>query len=646
MVEARVRRDVVEAPHRATLGVGASVDDARDARLHEGAGAHDAGLEGDVERETLEVPTLAKLRRAAQGDDLRVGRCVEGRLAQVHALGDDGAARVDDDSPDRNLAAEGCLVRQMKTAPDVELIARCQRIHLICAPGTIRTYDNRFRRPVLYPAELRVPDGRTGCSRFTVLVNMIVHEPLDRHALPRLFDELVWSLRRSGVAVAPSQVIDWMHAVDGLGLGEKLALRDAFVAVVAKERRHVPVVERVFDRFFGRERLRGDLFERLRARGLAASEERELRDLVQGAHIARDDGASTFMAVVGRGAAFDRLLGLAGAFVDRVSSSSVARGWVVEQARAAVGMRAAKDALAALEARLVDAFGAERGAHIAALLRAELSAAEADVKGMVDARRHAHAERQAAREQKLATRTLAQIPPEERDKVRRAVKLVAEKMAGAERVRRRHARRGRFDARGTVRLAFRLGGVPMVQVFRRRRRTKPRLIVLCDISDSVRGASELLLEFMQSTQAVFPSTRSFVFVRDLGEATELLARSKPEHARERIAAGAVVPVTENSSYGRVLRLFLERHGREVDKRTTIVILGDGRTNWTDDGSAILEALRMRARALVWLCPEPRSQWSVGDSAMARFAPRCTEVLDVSSVEALAQAAQRLRRLRA
>ena len=488
-------------------------------------------------------------------------------------------------------------------------------------------------------------EGKAGCSRFAVLVNNIVHEAIDPHALPKLFGELVWSLRRAGVAAAPSQVIDWLHAVDAVGLRAHAPLRHAFVAVMAKERDNVAVVERVFDRFFSGERLRGDFFERLERQGLSLAEIGEVRALLATLDAGADESAGGVTAVVSRGAAFDRLLGLAGHVVE-AASGSVARGWAVERARAVVGIRRAKDALGALRTRFIDAFGAERGAAVADALEAEVQAAEVDVRAMVDARRRAMTTREESREQKLATRNLGNIPADDRDKIRRSVRLIADKMAGAERVRRRLARRGTFDARGTIRLSFRMGGVPIKQVFRRRRRTKPKLFLLCDISDSVRGTSELLLEFMQSTQIVFSGTRSFVFVRDVGEATSLLKLCTPSHARGRIASGAVVPVTENSSYGRVLRLFVERYGREIDKRSTVVILGDGRTNWADDGAQYLDNLRRRARALVWLCAEPRSQWNTGDSAMARYAPRCTEVLDVSSVEALGHAAQRLRRLRA
>ena len=476
-----------------------------------------------------------------------------------------------------------------------------------------------------------------------MLVNRIVNEVLDRHALPRLFDELLWRLRRAGVAVSPAQAMDWVRAVDALGLEHRAPLRAALVAIVAKERAHVPVAERVFDTFFERERFRGNLYERLAARGANAREIEEVRQRL--AELATHGGGEgdVLGVAVHRGASFDRLLGLAGARIER-HGLGVARGWLVEHARSQIGMKHAKERLALLRARLVAAFGEERGRVLTAMLEDELRAAEADVRAMVDARRFAREERERSREQRLATKGFGGLNSEERVKVRRAVKLVAEKMAGAERVKRRHAANGRFDARATVRRGLRTGGVPLEAVFRRRRRGKPKLFLLCDVSDSVRGAAELLLEIVQSAQSVFTGTRSFVFVRELGEATELLRTHSPERAQERIASGAVVPVTENSSYGRVFRLFLERHGRDLHKRATVVILGDGRTNWVDDGSGTLDAIRARVRSVVWLCPEPRSLWTAGDSAMARFAPKCTEVLEVDSVEALERAAQRLRRL--
>jgi uncharacterized protein len=84
---------------------------------------------------------------------------------------------------------------------------------------------------------------------------------------------------------------------------------------------------------------------------------------------------------------------------------------------------------------------------------------------------------------------------------------------------------------------------------------------------------------------------------------------------------------------------------DVDRRTTVVVLGDGRTNYTDPAAEVLDAVRARARALVWLCPEPRAAWATGDSAMPRYAPKCTHVLEVRCARDLEDAARLLVTLR-
>jgi uncharacterized protein with von Willebrand factor type A (vWA) domain len=85
--------------------------------------------------------------------------------------------------------------------------------------------------------------------------------------------------------------------------------------------------------------------------------------------------------------------------------------------------------------------------------------------------------------------------------------------------------------------------------------------------------------------------------------------------------------------------------RDVDRRTTVVILGDGRTNYLDNAAEVLDETRKRARAVVWLCPESRAQWATGDSAMPRYAPKCTRVLEVRNARDLETAARLVRSLR-
>jgi uncharacterized protein with von Willebrand factor type A (vWA) domain len=134
-------------------------------------------------------------------------------------------------------------------------------------------------------------------------------------------------------------------------------------------------------------------------------------------------------------------------------------------------------------------------------------------------------------------------------------------------------------------------------------------------------------------------------VSDVGETTDLFSRSAVADAVAAAWSGAgVVPTHENSNYGRALRTFEQRHGRALDRATTLVVLGDGRTHRRDAAADVLDRLRARARALLWLCPEPSGRWALGDSAMALYAPKCTAVLEVRSAEDLERAARALFRL--
>ncbi len=219
------------------------------------------------------------------------------------------------------------------------------------------------------------------------------------------------------------------------------------------------------------------------------------------------------------------------------------------------------------------------------------------------------------------------------------MRSLAERLRGAERVRRRRASRGRIDPRRTLRRSLATGGVPFQPARQRRRRDKPRLMVLCDVSDSVRAASLFMLELVHATQELFAGTRTFVFVSELGETTRLFDDHTPDAALARIYGGAVVSLAHNSNYGRALDAFEERVGRHVDRRTTVVILGDGRTNYLDDGAAAVARQRERARAVLWICPEAPGTWGSGDSAMLRYAHAATQVLVARTAGELAVAAR-------
>jgi uncharacterized protein with von Willebrand factor type A (vWA) domain len=80
----------------------------------------------------------------------------------------------------------------------------------------------------------------------------------------------------------------------------------------------------------------------------------------------------------------------------------------------------------------------------------------------------------------------------------------------------------------------------------------------------------------------------------------------------------------HSDYGHALEVFAERWPDAVTSRTSLLLLGDARTNYRSPGIDVLRGLVERARHAYWLNPEPAAQWGTGDSA----APAYQEVVEM------------------
>jgi hypothetical protein len=460
----------------------------------------------------------------------------------------------------------------------------------------------------------------------------------------RILDELLWALRRDGFTISTAQAIDVVRVAKLVGFDDRTTLRQAVAAVVVERRSDRARFAETFDAFFTPDRAHaGDLWSRLRARGFTDTELDALRELFTAA--AERSGATgdapALLGLIGSESELDQLLLAAGiARVLGPMTSPLQTGFFTQKIMSELQLPRAASALRRIAAALREALGDGRGEALAAALAEELERARRRMRMHVE-RTIAErlAEPDAGPRRRAESVAFAGLTEAERADVRRAVRGLAERLRGAERVRRRRALRGRIDPHRTLRLALRTGGVPFQPARRRRRRDKPRLIVLCDVSDSVRAASLFMLEFVHAAQELFAGTRSFVFVSELVETTRLFADHPPDAALARIYGGAVVSLAHNSNYGRVLAAFESQVGRVVDRRTTVVVLGDGRTNYLADGADVIGRLRERARALLWLCPEGPGSWGSGDSAMLRYAPAATRVLVARTAKELEIAAR-------
>jgi uncharacterized protein with von Willebrand factor type A (vWA) domain len=466
--------------------------------------------------------------------------------------------------------------------------------------------------------------------------------------LVRVLDELLWSLRRDGFVISPAQAIDAARAVLAVGVENHPVVRDAVASVVVQRASDRARFDAAFDAFFeaalpdasGRARPRrgGTLWERLAALGYDEAELSHLRAALEELALAGNDGLAPLGLLLGRGADLDRALALAGLARTIDAHSGLQLGFLSHRLLVQLGAPRGRKALGALRPLLVEALGA-RGDALADALDRELTLAGDEVRDHVRRAYQARVDALPRQPRSPETTPFVSLSDSEIDDVRRAVRRFADRLRGGARVRARRALRGRVDPHRTLRRALRTGGIPFRLARKRRHRDRPRLLLVCDVSDSVRAAACFLLEFVYAAQDLFARTRSFVFVSELGEATRLFEREPVRVAIARAWGGGVVPSGENSNYGRALRALESRHLHAIDRRTTVVILGDGRTNYLDAAPDVLDRIRLRARALLWLCPEPRGRWSEGDSAMPRYAPKCTAVYEVSSAADLERAAR-------
>jgi uncharacterized protein with von Willebrand factor type A (vWA) domain len=218
---------------------------------------------------------------------------------------------------------------------------------------------------------------------------------------------------------------------------------------------------------------------------------------------------------------------------------------------------------------------------------------------------------------------------------------VAEKLKSRLVRRQRNRRRGALHVRRTIRKNLAWEAVPMRLAFRSRRPERPDVVVLCDVSDSVRNVSRLMLLFVHTLQSLFARVRSFAFVSDVGEITQYFKEVDADRAVDLAIAGQAINLYANSNYGRALALFARDHLGKVNGRTTVIVIGDGRNNFNPPNAWALKDIRRKAKRVVWICPEEESSWGFGDSEMAAYAREVDKVAVVQSLADLEAVADEL-----
>ena len=416
------------------------------------------------------------------------------------------------------------------------------------------------------------------------------------------------ALRAAGLSVSLAEDLDAIAALDALPWDDRATVRAAYAATLVKRQSQRTTFDALFDLYWPRmvgggaaaaerepQMDNGEALAAFRAEladALAAGDEQALLDLAA-------DMVGRFGSMPGRGpglsswSAYTALQRVSpGELVDRIVQALLAEGRVEEEAEREAARRVGGfTGLVEADARrrIAEEKGAEHVANVA--LRPAIDKLDFT----------------AARRSDL-------------EEMRREIYPLARRLATRLTQEHHARRRGPLDFRRTVRASMSTGGVPLVTHHRPKRPHRTELVVLCDVSGSVANFAQFTLMLVYALRDQFEKVRAFTFVDHVHEVTD---HFRPGADPGEVLAGLAASTAQaalwgRTNYGRAFAKFEELHADALGPRSSLLVLGDARSNYSDLELETLKRLAGSARHAWWLNPEHRRHWDTGDSAATRY----------------------------
>lgn len=433
---------------------------------------------------------------------------------------------------------------------------------------------------------------------------------LDRHLA------FIEALRGAGLSVSLAEDIDSVSALGAVGWGDRSHVRDVLAATLVKKQAQRPTFDALFDVYFPA--LVGD---GVAGSAAAAEEAPAVRDNGSALQAFRDELVEALQSgddqELRRLAA--QMVGTFGAMPGRGPGLS---SWSAYTALQRVAPQELVDRIVA--GLLADAGDQARDGEVRRLANRRVGAFTTMVED--DARRRIAEEKGPDHVADVAIRpsidklAFTAARRSDLEEMRRQVFPLARRLA-TRLAKEQHAhRRGPLDFRRTVRASIATGGVPLTTRHRPKRPHRTDLVVLCDVSGSVANFAQFTLLFVFALREVFQSMRAFTFVDHVHEVTaHLRPGSDPVEVLEKLAAATShAALWGRTNYGRAFAKFEEQHLDALGPKTTLLVLGDARSNYSDLEEATLRRLAGAVRRAYWLNPEPESSWGAGDSAARTY----------------------------
>jgi uncharacterized protein with von Willebrand factor type A (vWA) domain len=455
-------------------------------------------------------------------------------------------------------------------------------------------------------------------------------------------------LRKSGIRVSVAEAIDAFAAIDELSFADRQLFKDALRTSMVKRGDEIRTYDHLFDLFWS------GYYDSLRDAFNAMNEDMgqqgvDVEDLLRqlAEQLANLEDGELELSELAKAllsqdlSALEQMIRQAGeqAGVGRIENM-LQVGFFSRRTAEGMGSEEARDQLEDLASRLeAGGMDPEQVAAIRELMGKLMETLRRAVRDFTErelqTRNHDYMEK--FRREMLTEKSFYHLTEEEILRMREVVARLAQRIKNILSIRKKRLKRGKLDLHNTLRRNMAHGGIPFEVIYKHRRKDRPKLVILCDVSSSVANVSRFMLQFMYSLQEAFTKIRSYVFVAELGEVTPIFKNGEVSAAVEQaLDGGDVINVYSRSDFGYAFHSFWKDYLSAVDNRTTVLILGDARNNYNDPRAWCLRDIHNKAKNVVWLNPESPSAWGFGDSVMDRYLPFCDVVDECRNLRQLSK----------
>ncbi len=454
--------------------------------------------------------------------------------------------------------------------------------------------------------------------------------------------DFIGVLRTAELKVSPAETLDAMHAMDLVGYEDREFFKNSLSMVLSKDPEEKELFDDCFERYFTFDKFRSESDESDQTES-SEFDEGESDPDAKGSGQSGGKGSGQGMGQ-GGGAAVDednslqphsklgKLL-LSGDKTELTISLAEAgrevevnqivvftqKGLYTRKIMDAMGLKELQEEISELQAN-----GGPPQRNLSGRLKKARDLLREQVRDYVEKQFFLHADESGKqlREELLKKVKLSNIEKRNFKDVQEVVFRMAKKLISIHSKRRKTYKRGQLDVRKTLRHNMQYDGIFFDLKWKASKVDRPKVMCICDVSGSVSNYSRFLLMFLYSLAQILPKVRSFAFSSDLGEVTKLFEQSTLEDAMAKTMRDYGNGSTD---YGRMLMDFKHQCMSDVNNKTTIIILGDARNNYGDPKSEILREMYDKSKRLIWLNPEPKMSWTVGDAEMKKYAPCCHQV---------------------